>query len=109
MKDDLFQEIWIVWRIVVGGICGENSGTISQCCTIGQIGVHWNEKDVSTRFGGICGRNDGGVIISSYNKSDILVDSANRDPGAGGVCGVSIGGSVLSTYNMGNLTLNNRI
>ena len=50
-----------------GGICGENSGTIDECRNSGSITTQ-SERGLA---GGICGKNNGGIIQNCYNSGAI--------------------------------------
>ena len=58
----------------VGGVCGENHGSISNC---------YNSGTVSGKYvGGVCGRNYSGTISDCYNLGKV-----NSYYYAGGICG----------------------
>lgn len=61
----------------IGGICGENSGTIENCYNEGKVEGKGNDT------GGICARNFG-TITNCYNLGTVI-----GEYGTGGVCGVN--------------------
>ena len=78
-------------NVFVGGIAGQNQGTIEKC---------YNQGNISNNFiiGGISGRNNG-TITSCYNLGNIS-GSARL---VGGISGDSLGGSFDFCYNKGTL------
>jgi len=52
----------VIGSFYLGGLCGENSGNISNCYTIGVV-ANW---DNSNFIGSLCGYNEDGVINNSY-------------------------------------------
>ena len=87
----------------VGGLCGFNSGTISNCYSTGNIGA--NIRD-SHYIGGLCGNNYYGTISNCYSTSSVSGYS-----NIGGLCGHNYGtihnchsnGSVKGDYTLGGL------
>ena len=73
--------------LYVGGLCGRNKGSISNCCN----GATVTGENGNAYVGGICGQNMGGRITNCYNTGDITGDII-----VGGVCG--------SSYNDGIIT-----
>ena len=78
----------------VGGVCGENGGTITGCYNTGEV------SGSSSQFvGGVCGSN-GGIITGCYNKGTV---SGNNQ--VGGVCGDNQnGGTITSCHNTGSVS-----
>ena len=71
----------------VGGVCGYNSGTITNCySTAAVIGAN--------QVGGVCGENYG-VITDCYN-----IGTVSSLENAGGVCGMN-SGTIANSYNIG--------
>ena len=71
----------------VGGVCGDNSGTISNCYNSGTV----NGNDSET--GGICGRNFGGTISNCYN-----IGKVSGYYSVGSVCGYNFYGTISNCY-----------
>jgi len=71
----------------LGGVCGDNSGTITNC---------FNEGTVSGRcyVGGVCGINSEGVITNCFNKGTV----SGADFSVGGVCGYGYGDTTKNCY-----------
>ena len=81
---------------IVGGVCGYNDGTVTNCYNTGS--VTGNDAYV----GGVCGLNDG-TVTNCYNTG-----SVEGDYSVGGVCGSSWD-TVTNCYNTGNVTGNNQV
>ena len=75
----------------VGGVCGENYGTIKNCYNTGAVKGESN-------VGGVCGYNDGGGTIQNcYNT--VAVSGTKK---VGGVCGYNVSGCTIENcYNTG--------
>ena len=74
----------------VGGVCGKNGGSLTNCYNTGPIyGVNY--------IGGVCGMNSGS-LTNCYNTGNVLGDET-----VGGVCGGTNGGSFTNCYNTGNV------
>ena len=69
---------------IVGGVCGNNNGTIINCTNYVQL----NESGNSSVFGGVCGYNIGTLINCTNNAQVTGGGFANK---FGGVCGQSNG------------------
>ena len=83
----------------VGGICGYNNGTISNCYNTVKIS---NSSSEYGNYGGICGWNANiGTIEDSYNTGELYL-SGEADH-LGGVCGYNKGGSISGCYNSGKV------
>mgnify|MGYP002665974634 CR=1 FL=1 len=78
----------------VGGVCGENSGTIENCYNTGTV------SGSGDYVGGVCGENKG-TIENCYNTGYVSGKSA-----VGGICGcVSDSGfNVVQSYNTGTVS-----
>ena len=71
----------------VGGICGQNEGTISCCSFDGTVSGY-------TFVGGICGKNEkSGEISNCFNSGNI-----NGTVSVGGICGFQMGRGLLISY-----------
>lgn len=74
-------------RTIIGGICGDNSGTLESCSFSGTV-----EGDSSV--GGIVGVNrESGQILSCRADGNVLADTS-----AGGVCGRNLG-TLISCFS----------
>ncbi len=78
-----------------GGVAGENGGTVTNC---------YNTGDVSGNdfVGGVVGDNYSGTVANCYNTGDV---SGNNM--VGGVIGDNPGGTVANCYNTGDVSGNN--
>ncbi len=77
----------------VGGVCGENYGTIKNCYNTGT--VSGNGETTSSDIGGVCGENYG-TIEDCYNTGTVSGTGY-----VGGVCGYNDGGTIKNCYNAG--------
>jgi len=77
----------------IGGLCGNNSGLISECFSTGDVSVY----PTDLYLGGICGYNSGGCIINCYSSVKVV----NGFTGGGGLCGGTLGGSIENCYSTG--------
>lgn len=73
----------------VGGICGNNAGTISGCTFKGNIAGNKSGSSIGERFGGICGYNVSGAMIE--NCVSRCTVSSNGGNSVGGICGDNVG------------------
>ena len=80
----------------VGGVCGRNDGTITNCYNAGNL----TAIESSATIGGICGYN-GGTIANCYNTG--TVTATGPVASVGGVCGCSIE-PISNCYNIGTVT-----
>ena len=69
----------------VGGVCGVNDGTITNCYNIGTVSGY-------SYVGGVCGRNNG-IITNCYN-----IGKVSGDWDVGGVCGCNDFGTIKNCY-----------
>ena len=77
----------------VGGLCGENDGTVTNCYNSGSVeGTNW--------VGGVCGYNFG-PVTNCYNTGSVA--GTER---VGGVCGQNYMGNVSNCYNTGSVAGN---
>ena len=80
----------------MGGVCGRNDGTITNCYNAGNL----TAIDPSAAIGGICGYN-GGTIANCYNTGTVTATGSIAS--VGGVCGCSIA-PISNCYNIGTVT-----
>ena len=81
----------------VGGVCGNNAGTITNCYNAGNL----TAIESSATIGCICGYNNGGTIANCYNTGTVTATGSAAS--VGGVCGCSIE-LILNCYNIGTVT-----
>lgn len=81
----------------VGGVCGRNGGTITNCYNAGNL----TAIESSAAIGGICGYNDGGTITNCYNTGTVTATGSVAS--VGGVCGCSTA-PISNCYNIGTVT-----
>lgn len=81
----------------VGGVCGNNAGTITNCYNAGNL----TAIESSATIGGICGYNNGGTVTNCYNTGTVTATGSAAS--VGGVCGCSIE-LILNCYNIGTVT-----
>ena len=80
----------------VGGVCGKNGGSLTNCYNTGPIyGVNY--------IGGVCGMNSGS-LANCYNTGNVRGNET-----VGGVCGGTNGGSFTNCYNTGNVQGNKNV
>ena len=80
----------------VGGVCGRNEGTITNCYNAGNLTAIQSGANI----GGICGDNDG-TIANCYNTGTVTATGSVAS--VGGVCGCSIE-LISNCYNIGTVT-----
>ena len=68
----------------VGGVCGRNDGTITNCYNAGNLTV----IESSATIGGICGYNSG-TVTNCYNIGTVTATSSDAD--ISGICGYNFG------------------
>ena len=81
----------------VGGVCGRNDGTITNCYNAGNL----TAIESSAAIGGICGYNNGGTVTNCYNTG--TVTATGQVSSVGGVCGCS-NAQISNCYNIGTVT-----
>ena len=81
----------------VGGVCGNNAGTITNCYNAGNL----TAIESSATVGGICGYNNGGTVTNCYNTG--TVTATGQVSSVGGVCGCSTA-PISNCYNIGTVT-----
>ncbi len=84
----------------IGGVCGENCGTIENCSTTGTTGTLGSSFCYT--IGGICGNNKG-LIKNCYNTFNSFEGYV-----IGGICGYNYG-TITSCYNTGTISGNDYI
>ena len=83
----------------IGGIVGYNKGTVTDAHNSGSV----NDKtNTSARIGGIAGYNDNGGVIS-YSDNNGAVTGKGNYSAAGGIVGYN-NGSIKNSFNNGNVT-----
>ena len=86
----------------VGGICGENDGTIENCWVSGHIeSSHYSQYDAD--LGGIAGLNDDGIIKYCCVTADVTNTGGNY--GVGGIAG-SNDGTIRHVTFTGSVSVN---
>ena len=80
----------------VGGVCGNNAGTITNCYNAGNL----TAIESAATIGGICGYN-GGTIANCYNTGTVTATGSVAS--VGGVCGYSAS-PISNCYNIGTVT-----
>ena len=80
----------------VGGVCGRNDGTITNCYNAGNL----TAIESSATIGGICGYNSG-TVTNCYNTG--TVTATGQVASVGGVCGCSTA-PISNCYNIGTVT-----
>lgn len=81
---------------LVGGVCGRNDGTITNCYNTGNL----TAIESSAAIGGICGHNPG-TIANCYNTGTVTATGLGAS--VGGVCGCSTA-PISNCYNTGTVT-----
>ena len=80
----------------VGGVCGLNDGTITNCYNAGNL----TAIESSATIGGICGYNRG-TVTNCYNTGTVTATGSVAS--VGGVCGCS-SAPISNCYNIGTVT-----
>lgn len=78
----------------VGGLCGENWGTVSQSYATGAVTGQYY-------FGGLCGGNYG-TIVDCYASGGV-----EGDYSGGGLCGQNDRGKIIRCYSVGMVSVTN--
>lgn len=81
----------------VGGVCGNNGGTITNCYNAGNL----TAIESSATIGGICGYNNTGTVTNCYNTGTVTATGSVAF--VGGVCGCSTA-PISNCYNIGTVT-----
>lgn len=105
----------------VGGICGDNSGTIQTCINTGVVsgtgssiggiggGIGYSAiivncyntgavNGIYNYVGGVCGSMDNGTIVNSYNTGVVSGSESDGYSSIGGVCGQYSNGKIVNCY-----------
>ena len=91
----------------VGGIVGQNYGTLRRCSVSGTIDVTAQEGSPSYLYvGGIVGYSKEGGVEECYHAGTVSAAGANHTY-AGGVVGLAENGAVSLSYNAGSVTAKN--
>ena len=98
VKNVKVADSYINGRIYVGGVCGRNNGTITNCSFDGSV---TGNKVLHLFVGGVCGYSNGTVEDCS-NSGTVTCDETGSVY-AGGVCGDN-GGTITNCYNTGSVT-----
>ena len=80
----------------VGGVCGRNDGTITNCYNAGNL----TAIESRATIGGICGYNSG-TVTNCYNTGTVTATGSIAS--VGGVCGCSVA-PISNCYNIGIVT-----
>ncbi len=91
-------------EIYVGGITGENSGTIENCSVSGAVQGTSSKSTVSVSVGGIAGFNrNGDGILNCTNTATVTAESDYLTR-AGGITGSNYSSTVDNCHNTGAVT-----
>ncbi|MBQ1251452.1 MAG: hypothetical protein IIY02_00900, partial [Firmicutes bacterium] len=91
----------------VGGIVGQNYGTLRRCSVSGTIDVTAQAGAPAYLYvGGIAGYSKEGTVTECYHAGMVSAAGANHTY-AGGVVGLGENGSVSLSYNAGSITAKN--
>ncbi len=102
VKNVKVADSYINGKIYVGGVCGANNGTITNCSFDGS--VIGDTIALGLYVGGVCGLNNGTVEDCSNSGTVTCNDTEyTQRVRAGGVCGGN-GGTISSCYNAGAVT-----
>ena len=81
----------------LGGLVGQNSGTISKCYSTGLIkGTSGSHLTATAHIGGLVGWNEAGSVSNSYSTAAVIGGAH-----LGGLVGVLNGGSIDKCYSSG--------
>ena len=90
----------------VGGICGYNWGTITNCSNSGSVAYTGSGAEDGNEIGGICGQNCGSITTCS--NSGKIVSNGNTSNGntsdVGGICGLNWG-TITNCCNSGDVSV----
>ena len=82
----------------VGGLCGMNQGTVTNCYNTGNVTGSSLETGSSSNVGGLCGYNNEGTVTNCYNTGKVTSRYFGfGSNNVGGVCGKNWG-SVTNCY-----------
>ncbi|RLM53518.1 PGF-pre-PGF domain-containing protein [Halobellus sp. Atlit-31R] len=95
------ENVTIVGSTFVGGLVGENTGTVSESYTTGTVsGSADGVNGTAYYVGGLVGAN-GGEVKTSYATGSV---SGDHYTSVGGLVGANINGEVKMSYATGNVT-----
>ena len=89
----------ITGKNYIGGVCGDNKGTIENCSNAGTV----LGMDSSWGVGGVCGDNKG-TIENCSNAGDV-----SGNDSVGGVCGDNFEGTIANCSNAGAVSGSQKI
>ena len=121
-------DVNITGQTIVGGLVGQNSGSVSNSYSMGNVS---GTSTVLTIVGGLVGRNYGSVsnsystgnvsgfervggLVGTQTAGAIISNSyatgnANGSTLVGGLLGLNFGGSVFNSYSTGNVSGSDRV
>ena len=104
VKNVKVADSYINGKLYVGGVCGANNGTITNCSFDGSVTGKIDNEDIfkDLYVGGVCGASTGTVEDSS-NSGTVTCDETGFVY-AGGVSGYNNSGTITNCYNTGNVT-----
>ena len=82
----------------VGGVCGYKQGTVSNCYNTGSV-------TGNSTVGGVCGDNQSSTVSNCYNTGSVTGTGST----VGGLCGWNYDGTVTNCYNAGSVTGTERV
>ena len=120
------ESVVIIGKKDVGGLAGNNAGTIANCYATGTISSSDNSYDNSYYFGGLVGHN-GGIIIACYTATAVYgneftgglvggnetggiitncyaTGAVRGSDGVGGLVGTNWGGTIVNCYSTGAIS-----
>jgi len=84
--------------LALGGLCGSNFGTLSQCFVTGYVTGNYS------LIGGLCGKNEYGMISDCYSTVSVVLTGDPHYRHVGGLCGRADQGTVARSYSTGAVT-----
>jgi hypothetical protein len=89
----------------VGGLCGENFGTITNCYATGSISGE-DDMDYFVSVGFLCGVNRG-TVANSYAIGSVSINEADYSEGyeIGSLCGQNDGGTITNCYAISSISI----
>ena len=103
IKNVGIEDVNITGNWYIGGLCGENYGSVISCYSTGTVSGY-------SYIGGLCGINNGS-IDNSYSTGQVIAPVQGEFYSAGGLCGANSGnignchatGNVTGAYGVGGL------
>ncbi len=80
----------------VGGIAGENRGTVTDCRVLGDVYIY-ADADNAYRHGGIVGRNDYGTVNGCFSAATVTRNGKDNCRHYGGIVGYLVSGTVSNS------------